>query len=199
VLLGEDLGLVPPAVNRGMSKHGVARMYVQSFEMTGDERQPLRPPKRESIASFGTHDLPPFAAFWTDADLDLRRQIGVMTDETARELQASRAPAKHALWQHLAERGLAGPEASANDAYRGATRLLAESPAAWTVLNLEDTWGETQPQNIPGTTEAQHPNWIRRAKYPLEQFEAIDDITKALDVMRSVRSAGKEEQHVAKE
>jgi 4-alpha-glucanotransferase len=187
MLIGENLGLVPPEVNRGMSRHGVAQMYVQFFQMTGNSKAPFRTPKSSSIASFGTHDLAPFAAFWTDEDLAQRRQIGIMTAKAADEIKASRSVGKKGVWTYLMNRGLIGPDVTTADVYRGTTRLLGESPAAWTVLNLEDTWGETRPQNIPGTLMEQHANWVRRARYGLDEFDAVSDITDATTVMRDAR------------
>jgi hypothetical protein len=35
------------------------------------------------------------------------------------------------------------------------------------VINIEDTWGETHPQNVPGTWR-ERPNWRRKAKVPME-------------------------------
>ena len=198
VVVGENLGLVPPEVDRGMARHGIGEMYVQTFAMTGDANQPLRRPKRDSIASFGTHDLAPFAAFWNDEDLDLRQKICVMTDESAESIKSLREPGKRALWQHLRERDLIQDGAETADVYRGATRLLAESPARWATLSLEDTWGETAAQNVPGTLEEQHPNWLRRARYGTEQYDKISDITSAIDVMQSVRGRGKERQNDGK-
>jgi len=195
VVVGENLGLVPPEVNRGLARHGIGDMYVQTFAMTGDAKRPLRAPNPESIASFGTHDLAPFAAFWTDEDMALRQRIGVMSQEAAEGLRAARGRDKAALVQYLRERGLTGREATTAEVYRATTRLLGASGARWATLSLEDVWGETRPQNVPGTLEAQHPNWVRRAKYGLEQFESVDDITSAVDVMRSARSDGKEKQN----
>jgi 4-alpha-glucanotransferase len=188
VLVGENLGLVPSEVNRGMARHGVAQMDVQFFEMTGDEQQPFRSPRRDSIASFGTHDLAPFAAFWTDEDLEQRERIGVMSPEASKSLKDSRAPGKRALWVNLRHRGLIGAEATTADVYEGATRLLAESPAAWAMLSLEDTWGETEPQNIPGTLDDQHANWVRRARHGIEEFDSMSDITNVTEIMRESRS-----------
>jgi 4-alpha-glucanotransferase len=187
VVLGENLGLVPLEVNRGMARHGIGAMYVQSFELTGKVRRPLRPPKRDSIASFGTHDLAPFAAFWTDEDLEQRRSIGVMDDAVVKRMARQRLKGKRALESQLRKRGLIGEAAWTADVYKGTTRLLAESPARWAMLSLEDTWGEARPQNIPGTNGEQHPNWVRRAHYGIEELNTIYDITDVMALMRQSR------------
>jgi 4-alpha-glucanotransferase len=193
VIVGENLGLVPPDVNRGMARHGIGEMYVQTFALTGDASKPLKTPKRDAIASFGTHDLAPFASFWNDEDLAQRQEIGVMTDEDTESIKDLRGPGKRALWQHLRNRELINQESDTGEIYRGAMRLLAESPGRWAALSLEDTWGETEAQNVPGTLESQHANWLRRAKYGLEQFDSISDITSTLGMMRGARRRRKEQ------
>lgn len=187
VIVGENLGLVPPEVNEGLAEHGVSGMYVQLFEFTGDAEQPAKTPPRESIASFSTHDLPTFAAYWTDADLAERQRIGLMDAETEQRTMSERLLEKKALAAHLRGRGLIGDEASEVDVYRGATRLLAESEARRVLLNLEDLWGETRAQNLPGTMADQHTNWTHRARYALEELSSIDDITSTLAMMRKTR------------
>jgi 4-alpha-glucanotransferase len=187
VLVGENLGLVPPEVDAGLAEHGVAGMSVQLFEMTRDPQRPLEPPRRESVASFGTHDLPTFAAYWMDTDLALACRMGVMTEETAGHVAGERTGERQALAQHLRDRGLIGEDATVAAAYRGATRLLAESEAEWALVNLEDTWGETRSQNVPGTMAHQHPNWTGRARYGLEQIEASKDVASVTEMMRDLR------------
>jgi len=190
VLVGENLGLVPPEVNRGLEEHGVAGMYVQQFEFTGRARQPVQAPKRESIASFGTHDLPPFAAYWNDVDLEERQRMGLMDAETVERVALERERDREALASHLRERGLLDDGATTSEVYRASTRLLAESEAAWAMVNLEDTWGETRSQNVPGTMAEQHPNWTQRARYAIEQFGSLGDITKTMELMRETRPGG---------
>jgi 4-alpha-glucanotransferase len=145
------------------------------------------------MASFGTHDLPPFAAYWNEADLATATQIGVMDASAADQIATARAADKQALAAHLRDRGLIEDEADAGQAYRGATRLLAESEAEWVVLSLEDTWGETRSQNVPGTMAHQHPNWTGRAKYGLEQIEASTDVANVMEMMRDIRPGPEKE------
>jgi 4-alpha-glucanotransferase len=190
VIVGENLGLVPPEVNQGLSEHGVSGMYVQLFEFTSDPGQPATTPRKQSIASFSTHDLPAFAAYWTDTDLEERQRLG-LTDAGARQRTMSRRHAeKQALKEHLCGRTLIGDEASEAEVYRGAMRLLAESEAARVLLNLEDMWGETRSQNLPGTMADQHANWTQRASYAQEEFASVDDITRTTAMMREVRPKG---------
>jgi len=49
-------------------------------------------------------------------------------------------------------------------------------------VNLEDLWGEPDPQNIPGTG-AEEPNWRRRSALT---FEAFSDSPDVLATLRSL-------------
>jgi 4-alpha-glucanotransferase len=40
-------------------------------------------------------------------------------------------------------------------------------------VNEEDLTGETEQQNLPGSTW-QYPNWRRKMKIPVEEFAAIE-------------------------
>ena len=51
-------------------------------------------------------------------------------------------------------------------------KFLAKSEAIIVLLNLEDLWGETKPQNIPSTTK-EHPNWKRRMRYSMERLRRL--------------------------
>src|SRR5439155_4700612 len=64
IVVGEDLGVVPGSVRHAISRRGIHRSYVLPWELTGDPAIPMRPPPERSFASLGTHDMPPFAAFW---------------------------------------------------------------------------------------------------------------------------------------
>lgn len=193
VLIGEDLGLVPPEVEAGLEEHRLGRMYVQMFEMTGDTTTPLLPASSLSIASFSTHDLPTFAAYWQDQDLAQRRDLGLLTPEGVHAEMVGRRGAKHALATHLDARGLTAGDGDIGDLYRGSLALQAESGASWLVLNLEDTWAETRLQNMPGTTEAQYPNWHSRAAHSLDDFDAIEGVRRAIETVRAYSAHPKSE------
>jgi 4-alpha-glucanotransferase len=187
VVVGENLGLVPPEVNHGLARHGIDRMYVQLFEMTGDSGHPLTPVSAESMVSFSTHDLPTFAAFWSDEDLRARQRMGLLDEAGVHRVCGERAPLKSALAAYLKSRGLVDEEPSVAQLFEATTQLAAESDADWLVVNLEDTWQETNSQNVPGTLAETHPNWQRRARLTLEQMGEVGDITSLTAMLRRVR------------
>jgi 4-alpha-glucanotransferase len=68
-------------------------------------------------------------------------------------------------------------------------RFLAASQAQFVLVNLEDLWLETQPQNTPGTT-IERPNWRRKARLGLEQIRTSNPCLNILAEVNRIR-AGK--------
>ncbi|MCM8748605.1 4-alpha-glucanotransferase [Thermomicrobiaceae bacterium CFH 74404] len=145
IVVGEDLGTAPDAVRRAMARHGLLRMYVLPFELRPGG-QAAAPP-RNALACLDTHDLPPFAALWGSWPAQERQRLLAW------------------LRQQGCLTAVEGDEALA--ALHGFLAFLAASPAQALVVNLEDLWLETEPQNRPGTGLEQ-PNWRRKARYALE-------------------------------
>ena len=52
---------------------------------------------------------------------------------------------------------------------------LKASPAEITLVNLEDLWLETRPQNVPGTS-TERPNWRRKSKLNLAQIATANEM-----------------------
>src|SRR5690606_15409074 len=66
---------------------------------------------------------------------------------------------------------------------------LAQGDAAIVLVNLEDLWGETRPQNTPGTF-LERPNWRLRAVRRFEEFSADPEILELLRRIDALRRAG---------
>ena len=78
IIVGENLGTVPAYVNSAMSRHGLHRMYVAQYELTPNPQRALPPVPAEVVASFNTHDMPPFARFWQGLDIQDRQDMGLL-------------------------------------------------------------------------------------------------------------------------
>lgn len=74
--------------------------------------------------------------------------------------------------------------ADAPSVFRACVDFLAAGRSRALLLNLEDLWGETEPQNLPGTSGRERPNWRRRAQYSLEEFARLPAVS---SILRSVR------------
>jgi 4-alpha-glucanotransferase len=181
VVVGEDLGTVPPAVRRAMDRHGVLRMHVLQFEVAPGSGPP--PPPAASVASLNTHDMPTFAGFWRGTEIDDQLDLGLIDQAGHDAAMADRA----ALRNHLSRSVGGGGEIDAGVARQRLLERLSASPARYLLVNLEDLWMEDRPQNVPGTS-FERPNWRRRARRSLEQI--IDDAA----IRRMLASMGERRQ-----
>jgi 4-alpha-glucanotransferase len=186
-IVGENLGTVPPNVNDGMSRHGVRGMHVVQFDVGPDNRPMVRDPQPGAVSSLNTHDMPTFASFWTGRDLQQRIEWGLLDDDGARNEQDTRRRIRQ---QAVKELGIAGvPDVAgaggAAAALRAWLERLAASDAALLLVNLEDLWGELQPQNVPGTQG--NANWRRRARLTLEQLDRDPAVTRTIDSIARLR------------
>jgi 4-alpha-glucanotransferase len=179
-VVGEDLGTVPASVRRTMARHGIRRSFVLQTEINAGNG--TAPPPPGVAASLNTHDMPTFATFREGGDIDLRVERGWLDPALAggeRERRAERLE-RVAAW--LRQTGyLAGSDDGLTAA---ALTAMATSDAGLVMVGLEDLWAETEPQNVPGTTDGA--NWRRRTRYPLERFSRMSEVT---DVLRSVDRA----------
>ncbi len=158
--IGEDLGTVEDWIRGYLAARGVLGTAMLWFERDRDGR-PLPPARwrRLCLATVGTHDVPPVAAFLAGEQVTLRARLGLLTQGLA----AERAAAAAALddWRAaLAGQGLVAAGAPLDPAAFTAAlyAYLARTPAVLIGVSLADAVGERRPQNMPGTT-TEYPNW----------------------------------------
>ncbi|MDR3510303.1 MAG: glycogen debranching protein GlgX [Caulobacteraceae bacterium] len=194
LVIGEDLGTVPPGLRETLAADQVLSYRVLPFE-TDDGR--FRPPQaypRLALACVSTHDLPPLAGWWDGVDIDERLELGLTSPEATEQARAGRLAARSALLDALAEAGLieAGLDAttvSASDVTVAIHAFVASTPSFLAVAQVEDLAGERSAINLPGT-DRQRPNWRRRVATPLEGLMEAPAARAILDAIRAARAAG---------
>ena len=179
-LIGENLGTVPDVVEKRMTKHKIGKLYVGQFEGKPNPKDAMNPVPRDVAASLNTHDLPTFVQHHTARDVPERIDAGVFNPELADNEIANRKKTAKAIEQWLKAQGAVTankpkPSAVAEALYQ----YLAESDAELALINIEDLWGETHWQNIPGTT-TEHPNWQHKLAKTLEEIERSGKLSKIL-------------------
>jgi 4-alpha-glucanotransferase len=157
--VGENLGIVPEAVNRALRRHRWREIFVLQFRLTADPGKPVDPVPASAVASFNTPDTPTFAGFRLGRDLDDRVEAGFLDREKARELARARAAAVAALDGSL---GLTG-DAPRESLIRWLHLLLESEDLV--AVNLEHLGLEDEPQNGPGRQK--RPNWRRKLRHGL--------------------------------
>jgi 4-alpha-glucanotransferase len=187
VIVGENLGTVPPQVHRALPRHGIQGMFVVEYELSTSRRRPLRRVPRDVVASLNTHDIPPFAAYWQGHDLGVRVRLGLLSREAARGEADVRQGIRDALVRLLRREGLLTDDAtSPADVVRACLAHLGRSRARAVLVNLEDLWLEVQPQNIPGTS-AGEPNWRRKLRHDLDALEGVPELLALMRDMARLR------------
>ncbi|HEX6107642.1 MAG TPA: 4-alpha-glucanotransferase [Gemmatimonadales bacterium] len=184
VVVGEDLGTVPPEVRPALRRRRILASRVFYFERDGDRFRPAAEYEPLSLATADTHDLPPVAGYWAGRDIELRREAGDFpSDEAAEWERQRREVTRRLMLERLAADGaLPSPEQPASTAELvGAMHaFLCASPAAMVGFNLDDLVGETDPVNLPGVTPDRYPSWTRRLARPVESLSVDPSVQTAL-------------------
>lgn len=77
-------------------------------------------------------------------------------------------------------------QTSPSNLLRACLVYLRRSPAWLVCVSLEDLWGETQSQNVPGKLKRRS-YWRRKARYSLEEFSNMPGVLKLLQELRRCR------------
>ncbi|XVQ09241.1 4-alpha-glucanotransferase [Spirillospora sp. CA-255316] len=176
VVVGEDLGTVEPDVRDDLADRGVLGTSLLWFERDAEGR-PRKPRdwRERSLATVGTHDMPPITGFLHADHIELRERLDLLTRPLEEELADHRRQLADWLALLHDEGLLTTPpgeilEAVTADAPGGgSTRYDAEvtaalhaflvrTPARLIGISLADAVGERRTQNQPGTVD-EYPNW----------------------------------------
>lgn len=162
VVIGEDLGTVPPGFRPRLRKAGVAGMDVMWFMRTRSSFHALARWRPDAVSMTTTHDLPTVAGWWRGADIATRQTFGLAGEDEPE----GRRHDRRRLWQAFRRAGVAlektaPPDDAPDAAVDAALAFVAASPAPLMLAPVEDLLGLSDQPNLPGTID-QHPNWRRR-------------------------------------
>jgi 4-alpha-glucanotransferase len=196
LVVGEDLGTVPPEMSHAMGERDVYSYRVLLFEKHADGsfKGPDEYPRR-SIATITTHDLPTLKGYWSGSDIELRRCLALYpSDEVRLLVQHERVRDRGALLAALAAQGLkpGDCDASANsygaDLAQAIHVFLARSAAALVAVQAEDLVGMADPVNVPGTSQ-EHANWQRKMGCTLEAMFGDAQAGQLLNAVQQARTS----------
>jgi 4-alpha-glucanotransferase len=158
--IGEDLGTVEPWLRTFLAERRVLGTSMLWFERRADG-SPRRPEgwRRGCLATVGTHDMPPAAAFLAGEQVTIRAGLGLLTRTETEERAAAQTELDGWLAMLAGEGLLPRPgQPSAAEFTTALYAFLTRTPAVLIGVSLADAAGERRPQNMPGTVD-EYPNW----------------------------------------
>jgi 4-alpha-glucanotransferase len=163
VVIGEDLGVVPPPVRKTLTERGLLGSSVLWFER--EELQPgevgpltpMREWRKGAMASVTTHDLPTALGWLRGDHLRVRSELDLVDDPAADE--AAWRAERDELLAHLVASGvLASVDLPEDELVRALHRYLGGTPSRYVVAAPGDAVGDVRQPNVPGTVD-EYPNW----------------------------------------
>ena len=190
LIVGEDLGTVPPGFSEKLNEHGILSYRVLYFEQDSKSAQFIPPDEYRplTLATVGSHDLATLRGWWLGNDIAIREQHRLYPDPLEGDRQRKiRNYTKQQLLTALRLQNL--DPGDGEDFWRlsrSVHAFLASSGAAISMVQLEDLTSEVSQTNLPATSK-EHPNWRRRLSKSLEDLREDPAIATVIDAIRRQR------------
>lgn len=201
LVIGEDLGVVPPEIRTTMRDSAVLSNVLFYFEKYDAMhfKKPEHYPER-ALAMVANHDVPTLKCWWERGDLRLRREIGLLDsiddyDRMLRERESDLIQALH--W--LNEQGLV-PESWQElnihrpfdySLCRSLIKALGRAASQLVSVQLADLCLMELPVNIPGTS-TEYPNWRRKVPREINSIFVDPEI---VDMLSGFVTSRREQEH----
>ncbi|MEO0459560.1 MAG: 4-alpha-glucanotransferase [Myxococcota bacterium] len=182
LVVGEDLGVVPPEVTEALRGSGSFSYRIFFFEQADGRFKTPAEYLRESLTVASTHDLPTLSGFWAGRDIEVRDRLELWPDADVRTgFIRDRNTQRSHLLAALAGEGLIDdgldPEqikTLPQDVMDAIHFFIARGKNELMALQLEDVVGQLDQINVPGTVDS-HPNWRRKLPISIESLSASED------------------------
>lgn len=203
LIVGEDLGNVPPGFRERMEREAIFSYRLLLFEREDDGvfKAPERYPEL-ALATATTHDVPTLIGWAIGHDIDMHANIGLTSSEHTEIAHNARRVEVSGLFDALRRAGELDEDAFArlhrrvderrtepgtfDDLVRAAYRFLARSPARLVLVQLDDALGELDQVNLPGT-DTEYPNWRRKSAIDIDRLASDPRLTTLVaDVCRVI-------------
>jgi 4-alpha-glucanotransferase len=191
MLVGENLGTVPPEVNDALKRHAWRGMFVVQYQQRPDPAAAVPAPGRRTVASLNTHDLPTFPAHWKGLEIVDHARLGLVSPREVPLKRKDRRELNAALAAFLKSRGWLKGTADLRKIVSAVLAWMGRSRAEIVLVNLEDLLLEELPQNMPGTYK-ERPNWRRKARVTLDEVFQDPVIRKTLQRLNRARRSTKQ-------
>jgi 4-alpha-glucanotransferase len=200
IVIGEDLGTIPPGFAERLAGAGILGIRVLWFQRRDSRFLPPGAWSQEAMATTTTHDLPTIAGWWQARDIDWRARLDMLgpnaSEAGEREIRNGE---RTALWQSMSEAGVLDareglqPPPPEHPPIEHAIAYVGMTPAPLAMIPIEDLLGLVEAPNLPGTTD-QHPNWRRRMPGTVDGM--LDDaaVVARTDLLNQTRQAPEQQQ-----
>jgi 4-alpha-glucanotransferase len=182
-IAGENLGTVPPEIDRALPRHGIWGMYLAQFAAMAEEEP--GPPSDSEMSMIGTHDTPTFRGWIEGQDIDERLEYGLLAPDEETAVRSERRTAV----DRLAARVDSDP-AAPDEFLESLLRWLGRSESPVLVPWIEDLWLEPVGVNLPGTMSSVRPNWQRPMRRTLEEIFDAPEIDRIVRRLARARRSG---------
>jgi (1->4)-alpha-D-glucan 1-alpha-D-glucosylmutase len=187
LVIGEDLGTVPPEIHQAMEAYEVFSYKVMCFEKkeNGHFKSPEEYPAN-SLVIFSTHDLPTLQGFWTGEGLKVREKLNLFPNK---EIQNNMLREWAEDKQKLKELFQLSDDSKPLELFQKVHQFIAKSKSRMMVFQLEDYLGQTEQVNLPGTIDTQYPNWRIKLSKSIEELFEDDNLKSFLSEINSIRAS----------
>jgi len=188
LIIGEDLGTVPPYVREELARERIFSTRLFYFERTWEGAFiPAANYPEKAATAVTTHDLPTLAGYWAGRDLEVREELHLYpTPESATAAREHREADKHKMaalfFPQEADELALLPELPEQLRWR-VLEFLAQTPCRLALVSLEDIFGWLDQQNLPGTVD-EYPNWRLKLVSLLEEIMPAREPQVLAEIMR---------------
>ena len=187
IVIGEDLGVVPPEVRDALASSGIFSNSLFYFEKQHDDEFLLVNdlPSR-CLLMIANHDVPPFMGWWQHDDLDIKQQYSLINEQQCNDLTHQRVEEQERLLRFINanQTNELNLQANAMDVYKSLALCLAKSQSRLLALQIDDLDEQLYSVNIPGT-DTEYPNWRRVLTHTCEEiFSKNASLLAAIDSIR---------------
>lgn len=195
LVVGEDLGTVPPGFRQHMADAQILSYKVLLLEEETEGAGYVKGSsyQRMALSTASNHDLPTLRGWWEEADVDLRERLGFLPPDAARAARTKRNADREAMLEMFREDGLLEGRSwpLTEEFVDAAHRFLARTRSVLMMVQIEDILEEREQVNLPASMPDQYPSWGRRVPETLNTLRNDPRLERVARITREERGVGR--------